>query len=177
MSRVRRRAKSTSNSSAAAPPSGDWLWLQSLNLNLSGSAVTGLRAGINQSTNGDGARSLSLSFDRLGLLASPFNCLDSPVHLELSADDVQLSAHDDGATRSFSIDLNDGRLILEIDRNDLESLVQTLVNETLRSEGVAVSAVDLDFESLGPRALKIHSRLTAKKRFVSATLEGAGLLV
>src|SRR5262245_15195154 len=176
MSRVRLRANSSAVPSAAIA-NGDWLWLQSLDMNLTGSAVTGLRAGNGTSTNGGGSRNLSLSFDRLGLIASPFNCLDSAVHVELAADDVRLSAKDDGAARSFSIDLKDGRLILEIDRKDLEKLVRALVNEALRSEGIEITAVELEFEPLGSRALKIRSRLTAKRRIVSATLEGAGVLV
>src|SRR5262245_19518364 len=177
MSRVRRRVKSTAASPPATPANGDWLRLQSLNLNLGGSSLTGLRAGKFPETNGNGARSLSLNVDRLGLVASPFNCLDSPLHVELAAGGLRRSAHGGREARSCSINLKDGRLTLEIDRKDLAALVKTLVNEALRSEGVSVSAVALEFESLGPRALQIQSRLTAKKRFVSATLEGTGQLV
>jgi hypothetical protein len=145
-------------------------------MNLSGSGIKGLQTGQSRSNGESQGRRLSLGFDQLEVAASPFHCLDAPVHLKLQASDVQLTTREHKSGRSFSIDLNDGRLSIEIDRNDLERLVLKVADETLRSEGINVAAVKLDFETLGTRVLKIQSRLTAKKGFVTAMLEARGLL-
>ena len=178
MSQLRKRGRAKNKgSSSAIPPGGDWLRLQSLDMNLSGSGIHGLQTGQDSPRGGGQARPLSLGLEKLEVTANPFHCLDAPVQLKMAASGIEFKSQELNGVKSFSIDLREGRIALEIDRADLEELVLKLAREALRPEGIDVRKVKLGLESLSRRDLRIRARLTAQKGFVTATLEISGVFV
>lgn len=114
----------------------------------------------------------------LEILGHPIRVREAGVHLDLSASDVLFDYDRDheGRPLLLLVAAETGRVVVEISRGDLESLLLAEAKAAAAKQGVTVEKTALDLVPIDQRSLAIAARVTAKKLFARATVEVKGQL-
>ena len=112
----------------------------------------------------------ALSIARLAVSAAPLHFEETPIRLEVHAEDADCAFTRDSAdqpllqlTRAAS-----GSVVLEAQRSDLESKLKEFATTALAKQGADVKSVRLDLNDLGPRSLGFRADVTAKAFLMTA---------
>jgi hypothetical protein len=151
---------------------GDFPRVERLQIDLTGASISQAPPLVKARQALDG----TLHVDALLLFAAPLVAAGSPVQIRLEARDADLREYSaEPIERLLALEkAADGKLFLEIQRDDLQSLVHFIAREAARQHGADITSLTLQLQATGGRQLELESEVVAKFGFVKATLHLTG---